>query len=119
MIRCRSHSQTRRPGEHGDDLGFGMRVWSNVIAFWDFQPESEHSFLAGIAVEHRRLRTRRNGRRGRPPFEFLRRDNLMLVCGLGQCGFASCEAFRLWMRKVSPLRQATTKLRISCFWIAI
>src|SRR6266566_2399897 len=78
-IGSRSHAQTSRPGDHSDDLRFGMGMRSNVIVFRQFQSKGKHAFFARIAVEHRRLRLRRDGWRRRSPFDVLWCDQFVLA----------------------------------------
>src|SRR5215510_200708 len=59
----------------------GMR--SDVIVLRRLQTEDKHAFFARIAVEHRRLGSRRNGRGRRSPFDVLRGRELVLTLSDG------------------------------------
>src|SRR6185295_5148182 len=74
-----THAEPRRSREHGHDLRLRMRMRRDVIVLRYFQAESKHAVLAGIAVEHRGLRARRNRRRRRPPFDILWRNHLVVA----------------------------------------
>ena len=79
-----SHPQSEGPRQHGDDLRLGMGVRRDLIALGQFEPKREQALLAGVAVEHRRLRSRRNRWRCRSPLDVPARDDVVSIHCLGR-----------------------------------